>query len=117
VEGYRNYDKSEFEPTSLLFEDDSKIEKIWGMQHSLTQFLDLKYFKSYDELKHKLQMVLNSIPVQSIENEELEDPIQSIPPKSQVVTKSAVQKIPPKDISFEDDDESMSYFAKLANED
>jgi hypothetical protein len=59
VEGYRNYDKSEFENPSALFDgDDAEIEKLWKSEHSLKDFLDAKHFKSYDELKTKLDRVL-----------------------------------------------------------
>lgn len=119
VEGYRNYDKSEFESPSPLFEDDSEIERIWGMQHSLTQFLDPKHFKSYDELKRKLQMVLHgtATPTRNAESVELDDPMVQPTPKAQVVSKPVAQKAPPKDVDFDDDEESLSYFSKLANED
>ena len=59
VEGYRNYDKSEFDTPSSISEDDSIIENIWNKQHSLTTFLDPKNFKSYEDLKKKLDMVLS----------------------------------------------------------
>ena len=58
VEGYRNYDKSEFSPAGPLFEDDSKMETIWKQEHSLQAFLDPSNFKSYEELKTKLDRVL-----------------------------------------------------------
>lgn len=58
VEGYRNYDKSEFDAVGPLFEDDKKLEVIWKQEHSLQAFLDASKFKSYDELKARLQQVL-----------------------------------------------------------
>jgi hypothetical protein len=58
VEGYRNYDKSEFDSISSISDSDDAIEAIWNKQHSLTQFLDEKHFKSYDELKKKFEMVM-----------------------------------------------------------
>ena len=57
-EGYRNYDKSEFGPVEPLFDDDEKLEEIWKQQHSLQELVDPKNFKSYDELKAKLEKVL-----------------------------------------------------------
>ena len=60
VEGYRNYDKSEFESASPLLEDDEALEKVWNKQHSLSEFLDPKHFKSYEELKAKLEQVLSA---------------------------------------------------------
>jgi hypothetical protein len=58
VEGYRNYDKSEFANPSPLFDDDEQMEAIWKQEHSLQAFLAPSNFKSYDELKAKLNRVL-----------------------------------------------------------
>ena len=59
VEGYRNYDKSEFDsPSQLLDGDDAKLETLWKKEYSLKEFLDPKHFKSYDVLKAKLDKVL-----------------------------------------------------------
>jgi len=117
VEGYRNYDKSEFESTSPISNDDSVIEKIWGQQHSLTAFLDAKNFKSYDDLKKKLTMVLSAgvAPVKPAENVDLDEatglsPVQASAPRASVPT-------PKQDVNFDDDEESLSYFAKLASDD
>jgi len=55
VEGYVNYDKSEFSAASTLFDgDDAKIEALWNSQYPLKPFVDPKEFKSYAELKVKL---------------------------------------------------------------
>jgi hypothetical protein len=55
VEGYVNYDKSEFSAASALFDgDDAKIEALWNSQYPLKPFVDPKEFKSYAELKVKL---------------------------------------------------------------
>ena len=59
VEGYRNYDKSEFESPSKLFDgDDAKLEDLWKKEYSLKEFLERKHFKSYDQLKSRLDKVL-----------------------------------------------------------
>ena len=55
VEGYVNYDKSEFSAASAVFDgDDPKIEALWNSQYPLKPFVDPKEFKSYAELKVKL---------------------------------------------------------------
>lgn len=59
VEGYRNYDKSEFSSPSALFDDDDKLEKIYNSLYDLRELVDPKNFKSYDELQKKLNKVLN----------------------------------------------------------
>jgi len=55
VDGYVNYDKSEFSAASELFDgDDAKLEALWKKQYSLKEFINPKEFKSYPELKTKL---------------------------------------------------------------
>jgi hypothetical protein len=121
VEGYRNYDKSEFDGISSISESDDEIEAIWNKQHSLTQFLDEKHFKSYDELKKKFEMVMGlngggAAPTKRADETNL-DGIQETP-KSAFTQKAekAPVKAPPKEVDFDDDDESLSYFAKLAED-
>jgi hypothetical protein len=59
VEGYRNYDKSEFADKSALFDgDDSKLEELWKQEYSLKEFLEPKQFKPYEVLKARLDKVL-----------------------------------------------------------
>lgn len=59
VDGYRNYDKSEFEPASALMEgDDAKLDELWNKQHSLAELISTDKFKSYDDLKARLNRVL-----------------------------------------------------------
>lgn len=121
VEGYRNYDKSEFDGTSPIANDDADIEAIWNKQHSLTQFLDEKHFKSYDELKKKFEMVMgvggSAVPAKRADEIELDEE-EYVPPKSTSTqkTEKAAVKAPPKEVDFDDDEESLSYFAKLAED-
>jgi hypothetical protein len=59
VEGYRNYDKSEFDvATAVANGDDDDIEKIWKASYSLKTFLNASDYKSYDDLKAKLERTL-----------------------------------------------------------
>jgi hypothetical protein len=59
VEGYRNYDKSEFDSVTALFDgDDEKLEDLWKKEFSLKDFTDRKVFKPYDQLKSRLDKVL-----------------------------------------------------------
>jgi len=118
VEGYRNYDKSEFDGTSTISEDDAEIEKIWSGQHSLVQFLDAKNFKSYDELKKKFEMVMglngaSTAAVKPAADVDLDDvPTARVSQK----TEKAPVKVPAKEVDFDDDNDSLSYFAKLAED-
>ena len=111
VEGYRNYDKSEFEAVSVMNDDDEELEMVWKKQHSLVEFVDLKNFKSYEELKSKLEMVLSSSgsSVGRAEEVDLNDPPFETP--------RAKPKPKREEIDLDDEDESLSYFAKLANSD
>lgn len=63
VEGYRNYDKSEFGECGPLFEDDAAMEAVWKSQYPLQEFLVPKNFKPYEELKTKFYSVINATPV------------------------------------------------------
>lgn len=59
VDGYRNYDKSEFDKQSPLFDDDEKMEEVWKKEYSLQDFLAPSNFKSYEELQSRLLKVLD----------------------------------------------------------
>lgn len=60
VDGYRNYDKSEFDDPAPLFDDDKKLEKIWKSEYSLKEIIDPKNFKSYAELQARLALVVGA---------------------------------------------------------
>ena len=108
VEGYQNYDKSEFESASPLSADDAKLEKIWKAEHSLKELTGDKEFKTYDELKTRLDRVLGLNG-------------ETIKPKTTVEQMRATpEAFKPKAAEPElamGDDDDMAYFAKLAEED
>ena len=59
VEGYRNYDKSEFASPEALYDgDEAKLKKIFDQEYSLKEFVSPGNFKSYDVLKARLDKVL-----------------------------------------------------------
>ena len=66
VEGYRNYDKSEFETPAPLA-DDEVMEAIWNKEYSLKEFLDPKKFNTYEKIKARQDKILGitSSPVNS----------------------------------------------------
>ena len=106
VEGYRNYDKSEFaEPSALFDGDDDKLEAIYKQEHSLKDFTDKKNFKPYEQLKARLDKVLgfegDALP--SIRAEDVELPT----PKTVRAAQAPAADIP------EDD---LDYFKSLADE-
>lgn len=60
VEGFRNYDKSEFVAQTPISDDDAKLEALWKSEYSLTEFVDVKKFKNYDQLKQRLMKILGT---------------------------------------------------------
>jgi hypothetical protein len=126
VEGYRNYDKSEFDGTSAISEKDDEIEAIWSKQYSLKEFLNEKHFKSYDELKKKFEMVmgLNGTAASAgkrAADTNLDEELDATPrPQSLAAFSKPVEKAPvkapAKEVDFDNDDDSLSYFAKLAED-
>ena len=109
VDGYWNYDKSEFEAPSALFDDDDKLEEVWKTQYPLSEFTSASNFKSYDELKKRLDMVLAGTTTVGNAAAVMEDAPKA-PPK--VDTKPT----PAPTVDTDDDGDTMSYFEKLANE-
>ena len=108
VEGYQNYDKSEFDSPAPLLDDDSKLELIWKKEFSLQEQISDSKFKSYDDLKKRLDKVLGL-------NGETIAPkttVETIKEEARVAAKKAVVAEP----SISEDDD-LSYFSKLAEED
>ena len=66
VDGFSNYDKSEFMTPGPLFEDEGEMERVFNEQHDLEEFIDPKSFKTYDELKTRLDTVLGNIQTASM---------------------------------------------------
>ena len=116
VEGYRNYDKSEFDGPSALSDDDAELERVWKQAHSLAAFLDPSNFKSYDELKAKLNTVLGSgtrVPTaEKVSPLDAEDEL-FVETKMKSAAKAADDTPPWND---DDADDNMSYFASLADD-
>ena len=103
VDGYWNYDKSEFEAPSAILDDDSAIERIWKEQYSLADFTAPSNFKSYEELKTRLDAVLSGKQV--VSNQTVED---------EPIAQPKVDTKPVESKQGEDED-TMDYFNKLAN--
>jgi hypothetical protein len=131
VEGYRNYDKSEFSPASpLLGGDDAKLEAIWNKQYPLNEFVSPKNFKDYATLKTRLYEILGDDVRSGVmdnqsraEDETIETPFDSKDPreenrqsaKSRSKTSGKKQEPSPTDEPGEEMD-SLSYFQKLAGD-
>ena len=105
VEGYRNYDKSEFDsPSKFLDGDDDAIEETWNKQHGLLEFVDSKQFKSYAELETRLMRVLG-VNGASPKHDTVEDAVEDTP---------VLREAKPATI---DEEDNLSFFEKLADED
>ena len=113
VDGYWNYDKSEFSDPSALSKKDAELEEIWGKQYSLKEFTDNSNFKSYDELKKRLDVVLSGTTTVGNVTEMTTSFDDS--PEVSVVVDTKEEPAPTITVS-EDDDDTMSYFEKLAEE-
>jgi hypothetical protein len=112
-DGYWNYDKSEFSTPSEIAPSDEEIESIWKQTHSLQEIVAPDQFKSYDELKARLDEVLSGTVSTGVTANELESDDLDVEDK-QFVQKT-VQKSEPV-ATEDDDDDALSYFQKLANE-
>lgn len=113
VEGYRNYDKSEFStPAPLLNGDESELEQVYEQLFDLNEFTDPAQYKSYDELKARLALVLGEAMPTSTRQQVVMESVEEPAPRK---TAPAIE---PVSVSVDDDeDDTMSYFAKLAAED
>ena len=102
VEGYRNYDKSEFADPGPLLDNDAQLESIWKQEHSLKEITDKKNFKSYDALKARLDKALGFsgvAPITKAEDVSFTKPLV------------AETKMPEMN---ESEDEDLDYFKSLA---
>ena len=109
VDGFWNYDKSEFDGSSEVFDgDEGKLETLYGTLYSLTQFLGEENFKSYDDLKSKLHRTLTGSGVQGT--------VEKFTPTPKAVSSAPVETTTPAS-SDEGEEDTLSYFAKLADED
>lgn len=112
VEGYRNYDKSEFDNPSPISGDDEVMTSILEKCYDLSEFTDPKRFKSYAELKTKLERVLGLAATA----QEGDDRPRTIEPKRGPVATS--KSAPTKNASWDDeeDGDNLKFFKKLAED-
>ena len=109
VDGFWNYDKSEFEAVSQIKDSDDEIKTIWGKQYPLKPFLDPSNFKTYDELKEKLNRVITGTGNSGETVEDVDLPPETSTAKSE---KSPVNTMS----EASDSDDTLDYFSKLAQE-
>jgi len=111
VDGYWNYDKSEFSDSATLGNfDDDQLEKIYNKIYDLAEFSADSNFKTYEELQKRLNIVVNTAPAPKIDRETYEsEEDEAIMETPQTVTSRSVVA--------DDEDDTLSYFARLAEED
>jgi hypothetical protein len=103
VAGYTNYDKSEFDGASELYKgDDEKLESLWKSLHKLNEFVIPTEFKSYDELKKKMNDVLGG-------------DLRDIGAQSKTIEDEDTPSTPKRSGPSESED-AMTYFERLSRE-
>ena len=106
VEGYRNYDKSEFADKSALLDgDDEKLESLWKKEFSLKEFTEPSNFKSYEVLKAKLDKVLGFDGGSSVKTKAEDAVFKKFDDEDVAVIDKKI---------VEHDDEDLDYFKSLA---
>jgi hypothetical protein len=83
------------------------LEKIYKSEFSLQELISDKEFKSYDELKKRLDKVLG------LNGEAPKTTVEKIKAENFSAPKKTVESEP----SIHEEDDDMAYFAKLAEED
>ena len=126
VEGYWNYDKSEFDSPTVLFEDDDALEALWKKEYSLSAIVAPDQFKSYEDLEKRLKYVLGQkSPRATIREEEdqYESYVQTPSKEESVIAeleqsfaRSKSPSLPKIETSDEDEDDALSYFQRLAED-
>ncbi len=114
VEGYRNYDKSEFDtPTPLFDGDEGQLEEVYNKVYKLSEFTDPENYKSYSDLKRKLFEVLGEAEVASTISTEQQVELNTV---KEAPDMNSVSNEDTADSTSEGDSEdTLSYFAKLAS--
>lgn len=115
---FPNYDESVFLAPGPLNEDDGEMEAVWKREHSLKDIVDRKNYKSYAELKARLDDVLGFTGSQPTPkapvNNQITDAVttkEDAPWKEEKPTKKA-----PAPVVEEEEDEDLAMFRKLAED-
>ena len=126
VEGYWNYDKSEFDSPSALLDDDDALEALWKKEYSLSAIVAPDQFKSYEDLEKRLKYVLGQKSARAAvqEQEDEYDSYTQTPSKEESViaeleqsyARSKSPSLPKIETSDEDEDDALSYFQRLAED-
>ena len=110
--GFRNYDSSEFAAVSPLLDDDDALEGLWKKQYSLAEIVAADQFKSYEDLKKRLDYVLGLTVAPKRQDPEVIDEDNNLEDLSE--GRAVVDTTPSSVNTDEDEEDALSYFAKLA---
>ena len=108
VDGYWNYDKSEFDKPAPLLDDDDALEALWKKEYSLTEITAPDQFKSYQDLEKRLKYVLGQKPATRRVDEEVVNEDDSRTVATRQVEEATTT------VTSDDEDDALSYFQKLA---
>ena len=111
VAGYWNYDSSEFAAPAPLLDDDDAMEAIWKQEHSLAELVAPDQFKSYEDLKKRLDYVLGLTVAPRRQDPEVADEEFVATPSEE---RAVIDTTPSSVNTDEDEEDALSYFAKLA---
>ena len=120
VDGYWNYDKSEFDSTSPLG-DEAMINSVFSQVHSLNEVIAPSEFKTYEELKEKLDRVLglsgavSSSTAESIAEDQEEVPWSNVNTES-VADEPVIASAESTSTQSSEGDDAMDYFKRLAED-
>jgi len=116
VDGYWNYDKSEFESISPLLDDDDAMEAIWKKEYSLSEVVSPSQFKTYEQLETRLKMVLGqkTSSRQTFDEEVSNEDNDRGSYTPDFSSRRSEPELPQVSSSFDEDDDALSYFQRLA---
>jgi hypothetical protein len=115
-DGYWNYDKSEFGDQGVLFDDDDAMEAVWKNTYSLCEFVNPEKMKSYEQLNARLKSVLGKKSIKQDESFEVEDVESESSTSNESVLNGKFGESQKSSSSFDEEDDTLSYFARLAQE-
>jgi len=119
VDGYWKYDKSEFDKPAPLFDDENRLNEVFGSIHSLSGVIAPSEFKTYEELQEKLQRVLGTTgsnsTAESIAQDEGEVPWANVNTET-VASEPVIESVETSAGVSADEDDAMDYFKKLAQD-
>ena len=116
VEGYPNYEQSIFDAPRPLLDDDAELERIWNRQYSLKEFTSASNYKTYDQLKARLDEILAEDPAYLEFTGNRTRAPQTAPKQATPAKRVTAEDndSPPFDVDVDDDDDDLKAFKSMA---